>query len=129
MSVRYGRTAPGTGWSSVTPFDDPHPVLGYYDERNPETADWEIKYLVEHGIDFGAYCVFFNSASGPPEHRPRHLYDGFMNAEYSDMSKFCVIWETANASSPYTVEAWKNDYAPYFIENFFKDPASYCHRQ
>ena len=112
----------GSGWSSVTPFDDPHPVLGYYDERNPETADWEIKYLVEHGIDFGAYCVFFNSASGPQNIGRCHLYDGFMNAEYSDMSKFCVIWETANASSPYTVEAWENDYVPYFIENFFKDP-------
>ena len=82
----------GTGWSSVTPFDDPHPVLGYYDEQNPETADWEIKYLVEHGIDFGAYCVFFNSASGPQNIGRCHLYDGFMNAEYSDMSKFCVIW-------------------------------------
>ena len=110
------------GWSCISPFDDPHPVLGYYDERNPETADWEIKYLVEHGIDFGAYCVYFNSTSGPQNLGHNHLYDGFMNAEYSDMSKFCVIWETANASSPGSFEAWKNDYVPYFIENFFKDP-------
>ncbi len=110
------------GWSCISPFDDPHPVLGYYDEQNPETADWEIKYLVEHGIDFGAYCVYFNSTSGPQNLGRNHLYDGFMNAEYSDMSKFCVIWETANASSPGSFEAWKNDYVPYFIENFFKDP-------
>ena len=110
------------GWSCISPFDDPHPVLGYYDEQNPETADWEIKYLVEHGIDFGAYCVYFNSTSGPQNLGRNHLYDGFMNAEYSDMSKFCVIWETANASSPDSFEAWKNDYVPYFIENFFKDP-------
>ncbi len=110
------------GWSCISPFEDPHPVLGYYDEQNPETADWEIKYLVEHGIDFGAYCVYFNSTNGPQNLGRNHLYDGFMNAEYSDMSKFCVIWETANASSPNSFEAWKNDYVPYFIENFFKDP-------
>ena len=110
------------GWSCITPYDDPHPVLGYYDEMNPETADWEIKYLVEHGVDFGAYCVYFNSTNGPQNLGENHLYNGFMNAKYSDLSKFCIIWETANASSPNSLEAWKNDYVPYFIENFFKDP-------
>ena len=110
------------GWACITPYDDPQPVLGYYDEGLPETADWEIKYLVEHGVDFQAFCVYFGSTSGPQRLNADHLYDGFMNAKYSDMSKFCIIWETANAQSPSSFDAWKNDYVPYFIENFFKDP-------
>ena len=40
------------GWATVTPHESL--VLGYYDEGIPETADWEIKYMVEHGIDFQA---------------------------------------------------------------------------
>ena len=110
------------GWSCITPYDDPQPVLGYYDEGVAETADWEIKYLVEHGIDFQAFCVYFGSQSGVQRLSATHLYDGFMNAKYSDMTNFCIIWEAANASSPNSMEAWKNDYVPYFIENFFKDP-------
>ena len=46
------------GWHCITPYDDRQPVLGYYDEGSAETADWEIKYMTEHGIDFQAFCVF-----------------------------------------------------------------------
>ncbi|MGN1121787.1 MAG: S-layer homology domain-containing protein, partial [Eubacteriales bacterium] len=52
------------GWSCITPYDDIRPLLGYYDETVPETADWEIKYMVEHGIDFQAFCVFFAEREG-----------------------------------------------------------------
>lgn len=110
------------GWHCITPYDDPHPVLGYYDEGLPETADWELKYIIEHGIDFQAFCIYANSTNGVQRYSANHLYNGFMNAKYSDLSKFCVIWETANASSPSSMEVWKQHYVPYFIENFFKDP-------
>jgi len=110
------------GWHCITPYDDPQPVLGYYDEGLAETADWELKYIIEHGIDFQAFCIYANSTSGPQRYSATHLYDGFMNAKYSDMSKFCVIWETANAQSPSSFDAWKNHYVPYFIEYYFKDP-------
>ncbi|MBQ8758603.1 MAG: S-layer homology domain-containing protein, partial [Clostridia bacterium] len=76
------------GWACITPFDDPQPVLGYYDENLPETADWEIKYLVEHGIDFQAFCLFFYW-NEPFNLGTSHLTEGFMNAKYSDMSEFC----------------------------------------
>ena len=110
------------GWHCITPYDDPQPVLGYYDEGLAETADWELKYIIEHGIDFQAFCIYANSTNSPQRYGATHLYDGFMNAKYSDMSKFCVIWETANAQSPSSFEAWKDYYVPYFIEYYFKDP-------
>ena len=109
------------GWACITPYDEAKPVLGYYDETVPETADWEIKYMVEHGIDFQAFCVFANSSDGPLKMEANHLHDGFMNAKYSDKMKFSLIWEAANASSPASMEAWKTYYVPYFIENYFKD--------
>ena len=114
--------APQGGWSIVSPFDDRQPVLGYYDEGNPETADWEIKYLLEHGVDFQSFCVFFGSEFAAENLDAYHLYDGFMNAKYSDMSKFAIIWEASGGKSPANMDIFKNNYVPYMIENFFKDP-------
>ena len=112
------------GWSCITPYDDIRPVLGYYDEGNPETADWEIKYLVEHGIDFQAFCVYFTKKNGSVclnNDAYPHLYEGFMNAKYADMTKFCAIIEAANAASASSLEEWKSAYVPYILENLIKD--------
>ena len=109
------------GWSCISAYSDNEPVLGYYDEGNPETADWEIKYLVEHGIDFQAFCVFFGTRGGAQRLDAGHLYNGYMNAKYSDMSNYCIIWEAGNGGSPASVDEMKNFYAPYIIEYFFKD--------
>ena len=32
------------------------PALGFYAQENPEVADWETKWAVEHGISFFTYC-------------------------------------------------------------------------
>ncbi|MBQ8578817.1 MAG: glycoside hydrolase family 99-like domain-containing protein [Clostridia bacterium] len=111
------------GWGTITPYDDAEPVLGYYDEGSPETADWEIKYMVEHGIDFQAFCWYANTSDGPihPTHLYEQLHDGYMYAEYSDYMKYCLIWEASNASRPDGLEAWKDYYVPYFIEHYFRD--------
>lgn len=50
-----------------------------------------------------------------------HLYEGFMNAKYADMTKFCAILEAANAASASSLEEWKKDYVPYILENLIKD--------
>lgn len=52
------------GWATITPHDDLKPILGYYDENLTETADWEIKYMTEHGIDFQAFCWYASSGNG-----------------------------------------------------------------
>ena len=115
------------GWSTVTPYPENMPVLGYYDEGIPETADWEIKYLVEHGVDFQAFCWYAPSRNQPLNTTNlsyktlSHLHDGYMNAEYSDMMKYCIIWECANGECPRNEQDFLDYYLPYFIENYFKD--------
>ncbi len=111
------------GWACTTPFRDADLVLGYYDEGTPETADWEIKYLVEHGVDFQAFCWYASADNAPihNNHLENHLHDGYMYAEYSDQMQYCLIWEAANAASPRDMNAWKTYYVPYLIENYLKD--------
>lgn len=111
------------GWATITPHDDLKPVLGYYDENLTETADWEIKYMAEHGIDFQAFCWYASSSYEPLTPSAKHLDRAFVNAKYSDKMKFCLLWEAANGSVPSTVEAFKNYYVPYMIENYFTNPS------
>ena len=111
------------GWSCISAYDDTELVLGYFDEGVPESADWEIKMMVEHGIDFQAFCWYADHNDNVLKD-PRNfeqLYNGYMYSEYSDMMKYCIIWEVANAGKPSKVESFKQYYAPYFVENFFKD--------
>ncbi|MBR5220521.1 MAG: glycoside hydrolase family 99-like domain-containing protein [Clostridia bacterium] len=111
------------GWSTITPYPDAEPVLGYYDEGSPESADWEIKYMVEHGIDFQAFCWYAAVSDGPIRANvlSTHLHDGYMNAEYSDEMNYCLIWEASNGHKPKDIHAWKTSFVPYFIEHYFKD--------
>lgn len=111
------------GWSCVTPYEEFRPVLGYYDEGSAETADWEIKFLTEHGVDFQAFCWYADQSNAPLKNTRNsiHLHDGFMNAKYSDMMKYCIIWEAANGAHPANSSAFRNYFVPYWIENYFKD--------
>ena len=112
------------GWRCVDAAGGRKPVLGYYDEGLPETADWEIKYLVESGVDFQAFCWYADSNEDELRH-PRyatHLEEGFKLARHSDRMKYCLIWEVVNACRPNSLEAWKRNYVPYLIEHHFRDP-------
>lgn len=113
----------GHGWSCVTPYDEVRPVLGYYDEGSAETADWEIKFLTEHGVDFQAFCWYADNSNGPLKNTRHsiHLHDGFMNARYSDKMKYCLIWEAANGAHPANANAFRSYFVPFWIENYFKD--------
>ena len=40
------------GWDKITPFPERKPYLGWYTDGSPEVSDWEIKWMLEHGIDY-----------------------------------------------------------------------------
>ncbi len=112
------------GWSWITHFKENTPLIGPYDEGLPEVADWEIKFMVEHGLTFQHYCWYNpDSLCNAPIKRSymdHALRDGYMNARYSDMMKFVIMWEnsTYNNSNP---EDFKNYIWPHWCEFFFTD--------
>ena len=119
-------TLSGEGWQAVSPFAELEPWLGYYDEGSPELADWEIKIMAEHGIDFQNFCWYspqylvtnpikINKKVGPA------IHDGYFNAKYSDKVKFCIFWD--NTVSPKnSVSNFKNYIWNYWKEYYFSDP-------
>ena len=111
------------GWDCITPYPEIKPVLGYYDEGLPEVADWEIKFMLENGVDFQLYCWYSSQSNAPIKVTglSEAIHDGYFNCRYSDMSRFALLWEAANAAHPAGSEAFRRYFVPYWIEQFFSD--------
>ena len=113
-----------SGWDTISNFPELEPYLGYYDEGNIEVADWEIKFLVEHGIDFQHFCWYCPSGDiKEPIKSPNMfeaLHDGYFNAKYSDMMKFNLMWEN-NGKNVNSLEQFKEFIWPYWMEYYFTD--------
>ena len=111
------------GWDAISAFDDNLTYLGFYDEGLPEVADWEIKWMAEHGLDCEFYCWYCTQTHAPnlKTMLSAAIHDGHFKAKYADYMKLALIWE-AGAGSPATVEQVEKYYIPYFEDYFFSDP-------
>ncbi|MDR6550401.1 uncharacterized protein YjdB/acyl dehydratase [Paenibacillus qinlingensis] len=115
------------GWDMIQPYPDRTPLLGFYDEGNPETADWESKWLAEHGIDFQMSC-WFRPLGGDTNRMPikdsylSHALDnGYFNGAYSDQTQFAIMFENLNSKVKDAAD-FRTNLIPYWIEYYFKDP-------
>ena len=103
------RTGSHYGWDNISCFHDNITYMGFYDEGLPEVADWEIKWMKEHGLDCEFYCWYANQKTAPMygTHICDALHDGHFNAKYGDMMNFAIIWEAINCVHPESVEQFK----------------------
>lgn len=115
----------GEGWDAVSPFREFDTYLGYFDEGLRETADWELKWMAEHGVDFIHACWYCPSSDiNAPIKEMRHsysaLHDGYMMAKYSDLIDFCIMWEN-NAQDCSSFEQFRDYIWNYWCEYYFSD--------
>ena len=114
------------GWDATSAFPEFDTYLGFYDEGARETADWETKWMVEHGIDFMHVCWYphVNNISAPIKKHTRSyeaIHDGYMNSKYSDMLDFCIMWENGGNGID-GFENFKEYIWKYWKEYYFSDP-------
>ena len=113
------------GWECIAPHEENTPLLGYYDEGLPETADWEIKFLAEHGVSSYNVCWYApNSPQNDPIKKPRMvdaLHDGYMNAKYSDKLNFSIMFENAAFKESGSYTTFVENIWPFWLEWYFKD--------
>ena len=112
------------GWDCITPFDENKPLLGYYDEGITEVADWELKWMAEHGLDFQLYCWYSSEAQRPilKTNLSEEIHNGHMLAKYGDKVKLALLWEASACTHPTCFEDVRDYIFPYFIDYFFSDP-------
>jgi len=119
-----------SGWDFVSPFDECSPVLGYYDEGNPEAMDWEIKQMAEHGIDAMQFCWFADGKTKADFDKPQKnnhlkyaLHDGYYYAKYIDYVDFCILWENAQYTNvTMTLDEFRCFLWDNWVEYYFTHP-------
>ena len=96
----------------------PHrkPVLGWYDETNPEVVDWQIKHLVENGVSF----VFVDWYWRMGNQWHNHWMKAFARARYRGLLKWSLMW-CAHGQSGSSEEDMRN-VTRYWADAFFRDP-------
>ncbi len=112
-------------WRGVLRHPERMPALGLYTQENPQVADWEAKWALEHGISFFVYCWYRSGEGGPVKTRfGRGLHDGYMKSQAAGKLKFAILWE--NQSEGIGGVADERDLfdnlLPYWIDNYFKHP-------
>ena len=99
------------------------PALGWYDESLPEVTDWEIKWNLEHGVDFLFYCWYraYGNEGKPVEQMLSHaIHDGLFKARYRDRIKFCIMWTNTHYSGIASLDDLMENLLPFWMENYFK---------
>jgi len=105
-------------WHPIQRFPERKPVLGWYREGDPEVADWHIKWAVEHGITFFAYDWYWSRGARQLEHA---LHDGYFQARYRHLLKFCLLWANHNPPGSATPDDCLA-VTRFWIEHYFRRP-------
>ena len=100
----------------------PHlkPILGWYDEGNPEVIDWQIKWAVEHGVTAFYVDWYWNQG----EQRLDHWVKGFYKAKYRSYLKWAMMWANHNEKGAHSTKDMRN-VTQFWIKNYFKTPEYY----
>lgn len=93
------------------------PVLGWYDEANPEVVDWQIKWLVENGIRTLYVDWYWNRGSQHLDHWVKAFY----KAKYRSRLKWALMWANHNPPGGHSVED-QRAVTKFWIENYFNTP-------
>lgn len=111
------------GWDWVSCDTNRTPIIGCYDEGNPEVADWEIKFLVDHGIRFVAPCWYRpRGGQGKDPMKAEAIgLRGYQRAKYASAIHYALIIETANAPVR-SLADWRDTVVPFLVEHYFRDP-------
>ena len=115
----------GSGWSLLDPYPERKPALGYHDGRTVDTANWEIKWAAENGIDFFFYCWYLLPGKDPSVENlflGQALHDGFMKSPFQDAMHFAILWENAEGRADSSPTFFREKLVPFWIAQYFKHP-------
>ena len=107
-------------------FPDRTPLMGYYDEENPEVCDWEIKWAVEHGINCFIHCWYRKPENeGKPvtvsDLRCGHgIHEALFNAKFQKYMKFAIMFEASPRWGATNEKDMIENLMPFWADTYFK---------
>lgn len=90
------------------------PVLGYYDESNPECVDWQIKWAVENGIS--CFLVDWYWVRGTQQ--LTHWFEAYRNSQHRNFLKVAIMWANHNPPGTHSREDWR-EVTRHWIDHYF----------
>lgn len=114
------------GFEDLHGYPDRTPLMGYYDEENPEVCDWEIKWATEHGINCFIHCWYRRKDN---ERKPvtvenlrcgHGLHEALFNAKYQKYMKFAIMYEASERWGGTDEEDLLENLMPFWCETYFK---------
>ena len=115
------------GWTSTGRWDtiietapERRPLLGYYQEGDPELVDWQIKWAVECGIKF-LLVDWYWSAGRMGLHE---WLDGYEKSRYKSQIKWAMMWANHNPPGTHSVQDQIN-VTQHWIDHYFNTPGYY----
>lgn len=112
-------------WGSIISSPARKPLLGWYDEGNTEVADWELKWMLEHGMNMISALWFrgLNSIGTAPRTSRKELpFNAMLDSKFIDRMKVWIVWENVGRSAE-DMKDWQDNLVPYWIEHYFKHPS------
>ena len=117
------------GMEDMKLYPDRRPMLGYYNENNPEVMDWEIKWACEHGINCFLFCWYrYKSNEGKPvtrkDLRLAHIiHEVYKKAKFREYMDYAIMWECQKTWGAVSdADDLVNHLLPFWVENYFTDP-------
>ena len=112
-------------FKDVLDFPERMPLIGCYDESDPEVADWQVKWAREHGINCFVFCWYRQKAYvGKPvttnDLLLAHQLPAFEKAAYGKMIDFAIMWECDNAGGAADAKDLVENLVPFWAENYFR---------
>ena len=90
------------------------PLLGYYDEANPECVDWQIKWAVENGI--ACFLVDWYWIKG--SQHLTHWFEAYRKSRYRNDLKVAIMWANHNPPGSHSVDDFRK-VTQHWIDDYF----------
>ena len=101
------------------------PLMGYYDEENPEVCDWEIKWAAEHGVNCFIHCWYrkpenFGKPVTVDALRCGHgLHEALFHAKFQNHIKFAIMFEASPRWGGTDETDMVANLMPFWMEQYF----------
>jgi hypothetical protein len=112
-------------WANILKHPERTPALGFYAQENPEVADWETKWAVEHDVSFFIYCWYRASQGEPVKQRfGSAIHDALFKSRFAGKLKFTIMWENQSRGTAGVADErdLMTNLLPFWMENYFKHP-------